>query len=100
MQPQRAVFRPVVDERPLPGEKSLVFETLDGLTRPETHIAGKNIHQFVLRVFCSIGLVLMLFWLKTPLRHSPMCNCTSEVAPLIASSFRGARQREPGISSG
>src|ERR1700693_1920815 len=51
MQPQRAIFRPVVDELPRPGENSLVFKTLDGLARTETHIAGKNIHQFVLRVF-------------------------------------------------
>src|ERR1700740_83860 len=58
MQPQRAVFRLVVDEQPLPGQKSLVFKTLDGLARTETHIAGKNIHQFVLRVSCPIGLVL------------------------------------------
>src|SRR5882724_10766710 len=53
MQPQRTVFRSVVDELPFPGEKPLIFETLDGLARPETHIAGKNIHQFVLQVFCS-----------------------------------------------
>ena len=55
MQPQRAVFRLVVDELPLPGEQSLVFKTLDGLARTETQIAGKNVHQFVLRVFCTIG---------------------------------------------
>ena len=55
MQPQRAVFRLVVDELPLPGEQPLVFQTLDGLARTETHVAGKNIHQFVLRVFCRIG---------------------------------------------
>jgi hypothetical protein len=45
MQPQRAVFRPVVDELPLPGQQSLVFKPLDRLARTETHIAGKNIHQ-------------------------------------------------------
>ena len=55
MQPQRAVFRLVVDELPLPGEQPLVFKTLDRLARTETHIAGKNVHQFVLRVFCSIA---------------------------------------------
>ena len=49
MQPQRAVFRLVVDELPLPGQQPLVFETLDRLARTETHIAGKNIHQLVLR---------------------------------------------------
>ena len=61
MQPQRAVFRLVVDELPLPGEQSLVFKTLDGLARTETQIAGKNVHQFVLRVSCSIGRVLADF---------------------------------------
>src|SRR3954447_18729304 len=45
MQPQRALFRLVVDELPLPGEKSLVFKTLDRLARTETHIAGKNVHS-------------------------------------------------------
>ena len=58
IQPQRAVFRLVVDELPLPGQKPLVFKTLDRLACTETHIAGKNIHQFVLRVFCSIWRVL------------------------------------------
>ena len=56
MQPQRTVFRSVVDELPFPGEQSLVFETLDGLARPETHIAGKDVHPIVLGVFCSMGL--------------------------------------------
>ena len=55
MQPQRAVFRLVVDELPLPGEKPLVFETLDGLARAEAHIAGKNVHQLVLRVSFDFG---------------------------------------------
>ena len=50
MQPQRAVFRLVVDELPLPGEQPLIFQTLDRLSRAETHVAGKNVHQFVLRV--------------------------------------------------
>ncbi len=58
VQPQRAVFRLVVDEQPLPGEQPLVFKTLDGLARTKTHIAGKNVHQLVLRVFCSVGRVL------------------------------------------
>jgi hypothetical protein len=70
MQPQRAVFRPVVDELPFPGEQSLVFETLDGLARPETHIAGKNVHQFVLGVSCRMGFVLVLFLIETTRRHS------------------------------
>jgi hypothetical protein len=51
MQPQRALLRLVVDELSLPGEQPLVFQTLDGLARTEPHIAGKKIHQFVLRVF-------------------------------------------------
>jgi hypothetical protein len=51
IEPQRALFGFVVDELSLPGEKSLILEPLDRLARPETHIAGKNIHQFVLRVF-------------------------------------------------
>jgi hypothetical protein len=77
MQPQRAVFRPVVDELPLPGEQSLVFETLDGLARPETHIAGKNVHQFVLSLL-SDGAVLVLFLIETtrPLRHSGHATCS------------------------
>src|ERR1700722_12285094 len=58
MQPQRAVFRLVVDELPGPGEKSLVFKPFDRLARTETHIAGKNVHSTVLRVSCSLGLVL------------------------------------------
>jgi hypothetical protein len=37
----------------------LILEPLDRLARPKTHIAGKNIHQFVLRVFCPIGGVLV-----------------------------------------
>ncbi|MGY3369148.1 hypothetical protein ACVWZL_006273 [Bradyrhizobium sp. GM2.4] len=45
VQPQRAIFRLVVDELPLPGEQSLVFQTLDGLPRSETQIAGKNVHS-------------------------------------------------------
>ena len=61
MQPQRAVLRLVVDELPLPGEQSLVFQTLDRLARTKTHIAGKNIHQFVLRASCWIGGVLADF---------------------------------------
>ncbi len=56
IEPQRAVFGFVVDEQSLPGEKPLILEPLDRLARPKTHIAGKNIHQFVLRVFCPIGL--------------------------------------------
>jgi hypothetical protein len=74
MEPQRAVVRPVVDELTLPGEQPLVFKTLDGLARSETHIAGKNVHQFVLRVFW-IGLVLVdLQGAGQPqaLRHSGM----------------------------
>ncbi len=55
MQPQRAVLRLVVDELTLPGEKSLIFKTLDRQARTETHIAGKNVHQFVLEVSCSTG---------------------------------------------
>src|SRR6185437_1680449 len=45
------VFRLVVDELPLPGEQPLVFKTLDRLARTKTQIAGKNVHQFVLRAF-------------------------------------------------
>jgi hypothetical protein len=56
MQPQRTLLGLVVDELTLPGEKSLVLKTFDRLARTETHIAGKNIHQFVLRVSCSTGL--------------------------------------------
>ena len=55
IEPQRALLRLVVDELPLPGEQSLVFQTLDRLARTETHIAGKNVHQFVLRASCRIG---------------------------------------------
>jgi hypothetical protein len=55
VKPERAVVRLVVDELPLPGEQSLVFQTLDRLARTETQIAGKNVHQFVLRVSCNIG---------------------------------------------
>ena len=36
MQPQRAVFRLVVDELPLPGQQPLVLQTLDWLARTET----------------------------------------------------------------
>ncbi len=71
MQPQRALFRLVVDELPLPGEKSLVFKTLDRLARTKTHIAGKNIHQVVLRVFLLAGGVLADFGSDTTnRRHS------------------------------
>lgn len=45
VQPQRAVLRLVVDELPLPGEQPQVFQTLDGLARSETQIAGKNVHS-------------------------------------------------------
>ncbi|OIQ66678.1 hypothetical protein GALL_517500 [mine drainage metagenome] len=55
MQPQRAVFRLVVDELTLPGEEPLVLKALDRLARAETHIAGKNVHKLVLRVSCWIG---------------------------------------------
>jgi hypothetical protein len=58
MQPQRTIFRLVVDELPLPGQKPLVFETLDRLARAEAHVTGKNVHWEVLRMFCSIGYVL------------------------------------------
>jgi hypothetical protein len=54
VEPQRALLRLVVDELPLPGEQSLVFQTLDRLARTKTHIAGKNVHQFVLRASCRI----------------------------------------------
>ena len=50
MQPQRAIFRLVVDEMAGPGQQPLVFKPLDGLARTETHIAGKNVHSSVLRV--------------------------------------------------
>ncbi len=58
MQPQRALFRLVVDELPLPGEKPLVLKALDGLARTETHITGKNVHGWVLRVFAGSTGVL------------------------------------------
>ncbi len=45
VQPQRAIGRLVVDELPLPGQQPLVFQTLDGLARSETQIAGKNVHS-------------------------------------------------------
>jgi hypothetical protein len=45
MQPQRALLRPVVDELSLPGEQSLIFQTLDWLARTKTQITGKNVHQ-------------------------------------------------------
>lgn len=45
VQPQRALFRLVVDELPHPGEQPLIFQTLDGLPRSETQIAGKNVHS-------------------------------------------------------
>src|SRR6476619_8578552 len=54
IEPQRALVGLVVDELPLPGEQPLVFQTLDRLARTETHIAGKNVHQFVLRASCRI----------------------------------------------
>ena len=55
MQPQRAVLRLVVDELPLPGEQPLVFQTLDGLARSETQIAGKNVHSVgSFRVFLKL----------------------------------------------
>src|SRR5438034_7352741 len=74
MKPQRAFLGLVVDELPLPGEQSLVFQTLDRLARTKTHIAGKNVHQFVLRVFCKVGWVLAGFWIEAtyPHRHSGM----------------------------
>jgi hypothetical protein len=37
------------------------------LARTETHIAGKNVHPFVLKEFRSIGPVLMLFQPETTL---------------------------------
>ncbi|MGX1424150.1 hypothetical protein AB7M59_004585 [Bradyrhizobium elkanii] len=49
VQPERAVLRLVVDEMPLPGDQPLVLQTLDWLARTKTHIAGKNVHQRVLR---------------------------------------------------
>jgi len=55
IEPQRAFLGLVVDELPLPGEQSLVFQALDRLARTKTHIAGKNVHQFVLRASCRIG---------------------------------------------
>ena len=48
MQPQRAVFRLVVDEKALPGEKSLVLEALGREASAETQITGQNVHQEVL----------------------------------------------------
>ena len=49
IKPQRAVFRFVVDELSLAGQQPLVFKTLDRLAGAEAHIAGQNVHQFVLR---------------------------------------------------
>ena len=57
VQPQCPVFRLVVDELPLPGEQPLVFQTLDGLARTEPQIAGKNVHQFVLRVSSTLIVI-------------------------------------------
>jgi len=45
MQPQCAVFRLVVDEMALPGEKSLVFEALGRQPRAETQVRRQNIHR-------------------------------------------------------
>src|SRR3954454_3011158 len=64
MQPQRAIFGLVVDELPLPGEKSLVFKTLHRLARTETHIAGKNVHSVCpwRLLFELIGRGFTAFW--------------------------------------
>jgi hypothetical protein len=80
MEPERAVLRLVVDERSLPREQPLVFQTLDGLARAKTQIAGKNVHSIVLQVFLLvIGGVLADFghWTTcsvipgSPLRSAP-----------------------------
>ncbi|MEY9566784.1 hypothetical protein ABH978_002623 [Bradyrhizobium ottawaense] len=56
VEPQGAVARLVVDELPLPGQQPLVFQTLDGLPRSETQIAGKNVHSVgSLRSFRNCG---------------------------------------------
>ena len=41
MQPQRAIFRLVVDEESLPGQQPLVFKTLDRLARPKRILPGR-----------------------------------------------------------
>src|SRR6266403_862033 len=79
MQPQRAVFRSVVDELPLPGEKSLVFKSPDGLACTETHIAGKNIHQVCPSSLLFDWAGFSGFWDRN---NQP-------------SSFRGARSASP-----
>ena len=88
MQPQRTVLGLVVDELPLPGEKSLVLKTLDRLARTETHIAGKNVHQFVLRVSCSTGLerVLADFGLETTNQR----GCGRRRPPSFRDTLQGA----------
>jgi hypothetical protein len=58
IEPQRAVFRLVVDEMSLPGEQPLIFQTLDRLSRAKTQIAGKNIHQFGPSSFFELDGVL------------------------------------------
>src|SRR5437879_5223631 len=102
MQPQRAIFRLVVDELPLPGEKSLVFKSLDRLARTKTHIAGKNIHQFVLRVSCSNGRVLAdrrragqpAFTGKTPKKSSWLTPAGGPSPPWDAWLLRSAAQMD------
>src|SRR6187455_2506143 len=86
IEPQRALVGLVVDELPLPGEQPLVFQTLDRLARTETHIAGKNVHQFVLRASCRIGRVLAVFAPETT--YSVHCNkCASAWGAATADGY-------------
>src|SRR5438128_6646268 len=102
VQPQRALLRFVVDELPLPGQQPLVFQTLDRLALTKTHIAGKNVHQFVLRVFCKVGWVLAGFWIEAtyPHRHSGMRLLAQARNPYSRSWLwiPGSRFARPGMT--
>ena len=61
-QPQRAIRGLVVDIFSASCQQTLVFETLDGLARAETHVAGQNIHVASFNEFNDGNITDCLVW--------------------------------------
>ena len=56
VEPERAVFRLVVDEPSLPGEQSLIFQALDGLARRNAN-CREEYYQLCPCLFITLGRV-------------------------------------------
>ena len=61
VKPQRALLRLVVDELPLPGEQSLVFQTLDRLAHTKRILPGRMFISLSFELLVGLGGVLAVF---------------------------------------